>query len=171
MFVEYDTGEHELYDLNTDPYQLKSIPQTQNPGLYSTLQSRLDALRACTRAVCRANEWDTTVISTIPKTGATAVAPTANIKATFSEDMLASSINTTTFKLLEKGSTTKIGATVTYQPSTDTATLDPTSTLKSGLSYKAIVSTGAKDVAGNPLDQNSSMAGLQQKMWLFTVSP
>jgi arylsulfatase A-like enzyme len=171
MLVEYvDTGEHELYDLVADPFQLQSIPQTQNPGLYSTLQTRLDALRACTRAVCRANEWDTTVISTIPKTNATAVAPTANIKATFSEDMLASSINTTTFKLLEKGSTTKIGATVTYQPSTDTATLDPTTSLQKGATYKAIVSTGAKDVAGNPLDQNGSMAGLQQKMWLFTVS-
>jgi 3-oxoacyl-ACP reductase-like protein len=84
--------------------------------------------------------------------------------------MLASSITGQTFKLLEKGSTTKVGATVSYQPSTDTATLDPTTSLQKGATYKAIVSTGAKDVAGNPLDQNGSMAGLQQKMWLFTVS-
>jgi hypothetical protein len=172
IFTEYvDTGEHELYDLNTDPFQLESIPQTQNPQLYSTLQSRLDALRNCSRAVCRANEWDTKVISTIPKANATAVAPTANVKATFSEEMMASSINTTTFKLMEQGSTTKIAATVTYQASTDTATLDPTSSLKRGVTYKAVVTTGAKDVAGNPLDQNSSIAGLQQKMWVFTVSP
>jgi hypothetical protein len=51
-----------------------------------------------------------------------------------------------------------------------TAKLDPTGSLKSGFSYKAIVSTGAKDVAGNPLDQNSSTTGSQQKVWLFTVS-
>jgi N-acetylglucosamine-6-sulfatase len=93
MFTEYvDTGEHELYDLSTDPYQIQSKSQADNPQLYSTLQSRLNALRSCSRAVCRANEWDTKVISTTPKANAT-VAPTANIKATFSEDMMASSIN------------------------------------------------------------------------------
>jgi hypothetical protein len=84
--------------------------------------------------------------------------------------MMVSFINTTTFKLLQKGSTTKIGATLSYDASTDTATLDPNEPLKNGVTYKAIVSTGAKDAAGNPLDQNSSIAGLQQKAWLFTVS-
>jgi N-acetylglucosamine-6-sulfatase len=172
MFTEYvDTGEHELYDLVADPYQLESITQADNPQLYSTLQARLDALRSCSRAICRANEWDTQVISTTPKANATAVAPTANIKATFSEDMMASSINATTFKLFEEGSTIKVAATVSYDQITDTATLDPTNALKRGVTYKAIVSTGAKDVAGNSLDQNSSIAGLQQKTWLFTVSP
>jgi Bacterial Ig-like domain len=52
----------------------------------------------------------------------------------------------------------------------DTATLDPTNSLKNGVSYKAVVTTGAKDVAGNPLDQNTTTTGLQQKLWLFTVS-
>jgi arylsulfatase A-like enzyme len=171
MFIEYaETAEHELYDLNVDPYQLQSLPQTDNQQLYSQMQSRLDALRSCSRAICRANEWDTQVISTIPNANATAVAPTANIKATFSEDMMVSSINTTTFKLLQKGSTTQIAAALSYDASTDTATLDPTTSLRSGVTYKAIVSTGAKDVAGNPLDQNPTTAGLQQKAWLFTVS-
>jgi arylsulfatase A-like enzyme len=170
MFTEYvDTGEHELYDLVADPLQLESLPQVDNQQLYSTLQARLDALRACSRAVCRANEWDTQVISTIPKANANAVAPTANIKATFSEEMMASSINSTTFKLSEQGSTTKIGATVTYQPSTDTATLDPTNSLRRGVTYKAVVTTGAKDVAGNPLDQNPTTSASQQKAWSFTV--
>jgi len=170
MFVEYDTGEHELYDLNTDPFQLKSIPQAQNPPLYSTLQSRLDALRACTRAVCRANEWDTTVISTIPNVNATAVDPASNVQATFSEDMMATSINATTFQLMEQGSTTQVAATVSYDASTDTATLDPSSSLRSGVTYKAVVSTGATDMAGNALDQNPTKTGLQQQAWLFTVS-
>jgi len=83
---------------------------------------------------------------------------------------MASSINATTFKLLEQGSTTKVGATLTYQPSTDTATLDTTNSLKRGVTYKAVVSTGAKDVAGNPLDQNTTKTGLQKKAWLLTVS-
>jgi hypothetical protein len=39
-----------------------------------------------------------------------------------------------------------------------------------GVTYRAVVTTGAKDVADNPLDQDSSAAGLQQKVWSFTVS-
>jgi N-acetylglucosamine-6-sulfatase len=171
MFTEYtDTGEHELYDLNADPLQLESIRQTDNPQLYSQMQTRLDALRNCSRAICRAHEWDTKVISTIPNANATAVAPTSNIRATFSEDMMASSITGQTFKLMEQGSTTRIAAALSYDESTDTATLDPTTSLRSGVTYRAVVSTGAKDVAGNPLDQNPAAAGLQQKVWSFTVS-
>ena len=54
MFVEYaETAEQELYDLSADPYQLQSKPRTGNEQLYSTLQSRLDALRACSGEACR----------------------------------------------------------------------------------------------------------------------
>jgi hypothetical protein len=189
MFIEYDTGEHELYDLSTDPYQLESIKQGDAPQLYSTLQSRLDALRACSGEGCRSAEWFTStmpptdpvpgpprVTSTSPEDTATGVAPTANLTATFSEEMLVSedplvsSINTKTFKLFEQGSTTKLSATVSYSAATDTATLDPTATLRSGVTYKAVVTTGAKDVAGNPLDQNPNLSGSQQYRWFFTVS-
>ena len=177
MFLEYaDTGEKELYDLNFDPYQLESKPQAGNEQLYSTLQTRLDALRACSREGCRSAEGfaDTAsprVTSTIPTAGAPAVAPSSNLKATFSEEMMASSINGQSFKLFEQGSTTRIAATVRYEASTDTATLDPANSLRKGNSYKAVISTGAKDAAGNPLDQNIATTGLQQKTWLFTVSP
>jgi hypothetical protein len=171
MFTEYvDTGERELYDLIADPYQLESKPRAGNEQLYSDLQTRLNALRNCSRSGCRAAEWDTRVISTLPKANAIAIAPTANVKATFSEDMLASSITGQTFKLFKQSSTTKIAAAVSYSASTDTAMLNPTNTLRRGITYKAVISTGAKDVAGNPLDQNSSTTGLQQKAWSFTVS-
>jgi N-acetylglucosamine-6-sulfatase len=181
MFVEYaKTAEQELYDLGADPYQLESIPQSDNPQLYSTLQSRLNGLRACSGAVCRANEWDTKVISTIPKAGAAGVAPSANLTATFSEKMMASSITKSTFKLFKlntDGSSTQI-TDVTVSLSTDglKATLNPfgtstTTHLASNTKYKGVITTGAKDVAGNPLDQNTTTTGLQQKTWLFTVSP
>jgi hypothetical protein len=80
--------------------------------------------------------------------------------------MLVSSITGQNFKLFKKGSTTKIAATVSYNADTDTATLDPTNNLRRGLTYKAVVTTGAKDLAGNRLDQTT---GLQQKVWYFTV--
>ena len=84
--------------------------------------------------------------------------------------MLASSVNAKTFTPSKEGSSTKIAATVDYSTATDTATPDPTDPLWRGGTHKAVVSTGAKDVAGNPLDQNSSTTGLQQKAWSFTVS-
>ena len=109
------------------------------------------------------------VISTVPTANATGVAPTANVMATFSEDMLASTINTTTFKLFKKGSTTQLVAAVSYDASTDTATLNPNRNLTSGVTYKAVVTTGAKDSAGSVLDQNPT-TGSQQMAWFFTVS-
>jgi len=104
------------------------------------------------------------VIRTSPTANATGVVPTTDVTATFSEDMLVSSINGTTFKLFKKGSTTKIAAKVSYpDPNSPpfTAILNPTDSLKSGVTYKAVVTTGAKDVASNPLTQ--------QYRWFFTV--
>ena len=110
------------------------------------------------------------VTSTVPGSNATGVAPSANPTATFSEDMDSGTINAKTFKLLVSGSTTRLPAAISYSTSTDTATLDPTDSLRAGVTYKAVVTTGAKDLAGNALDQNSTNTGLQQKAWSFTVS-
>jgi hypothetical protein len=119
-----------------------------------------------------------TVLSTYPTANATGVAPSANLTATFSEKMMASSINTQTFKLFKvnlDGTQTQI-TNVTVALSTDglKATLDPfgTSTilLEKRIKYMGVVTTEARDVAGNQLDQNTTTAGLQQKAWSFTVS-
>jgi hypothetical protein len=193
MFTQYlDTGEYELYDLNTDPYQLVSKTQAEAPQLYSTLQSRLDALRACSGEGCRSAEgFPSTMPPTDPVPGpprvtntspahtAIGVAPSANLTATFSEKMMISSITKSTFKLFKlnpDGTQTQI-TNVTVALSTDglVATLNPfgtstTTHLARNTKYKAVITTGAKDVAGNQLDQ-STTAGLQQKTWTFTTSP
>jgi hypothetical protein len=109
------------------------------------------------------------VTRTSPAAGAKDVFATAKVTATFSEDMRASTINGQTFKLFRNGSTTKVGASVSYSAGTDRATLKPTNSLQRGDTYKAVVSTGAKDLAGNQLDQNSNLSGLQQKVWIFTT--
>jgi hypothetical protein len=108
------------------------------------------------------------VISTVPKANTDEVAPTANIRATFSEDMREASVKNA-FKLFRKGSTNQIDAAVTYDAATDTATLNPTNNLRREATYKAVVSTWAKDVAGNRLDQNPSLDGLQKKVWFFEI--
>jgi hypothetical protein len=107
------------------------------------------------------------VTSTVPGANVKGVDPTINVKATFSEDMLVSedplvsSITGKTFKLFKQGSTTKLAATVSYDEATDTATLNPTNNLSRGATYKAVVTTGAKDLASNPL--------AQQYGWFFTI--
>jgi hypothetical protein len=111
-----------------------------------------------------------TVTSTVPASNATQVAPGVNVTATFSETMAASTISGTTFKLREKGSSTNLAAAISYDPGTRTATLDPNNQLLTGITYKAIVTTGAKDLADNRLDQNPTSTGSQQKAWTFTVS-
>jgi hypothetical protein len=107
------------------------------------------------------------VISTFPRGGGE-VGPAVNVTATFSEDMRPASVMNA-FKLFKKGSTNQIAAAVTYDAATDTATLNPTNNLRRGVTYKAVVSTVAKDVAGNRLDQDGSRGGLQQKVWFFEI--
>ena len=109
------------------------------------------------------------VQSTVPTANATGVAPGANITATFSEAMRTNSINGTTVQLFRAGTTTAIGAVVSYDATAKKAILNPNSNLRLGTKYKAVVTTGAQDLAGNRLDQNSSLNGLQQKAWTFTI--
>jgi hypothetical protein len=109
------------------------------------------------------------VTSTTPANNARGVAPGANVIATFSEAMQGSSVTTATFKLKKAGTTTFLGATVTYDPATKKATLNPNNNLRLGATYVATVRRGAKDVAGNSLDQNATTAGNQNKSWKFTV--
>ncbi len=73
------------------------------------------------------------------------------------------------FKLFKKGSTNQIAAQVSYDAETDTATLNPDNNLRRDVTYKAVVTTVAKDVAGNRLDQDDSRGGLQQKVWFFEI--
>jgi N-acetylglucosamine-6-sulfatase len=56
-YVEYPTtGEKELYDLKTDPYELRNIYASAPPTLLSDLQTRLDALKSCAGAECKRAE-------------------------------------------------------------------------------------------------------------------
>ncbi len=56
-YFEYEeTGEEELYDLESDPYQLESIHESADPALLSRLRARLEGLEDCTGAECREAE-------------------------------------------------------------------------------------------------------------------
>ena len=70
-------------------------------------------------------------------------------------------VTVSTFMLSKQGTTTSLGAAVSYDPATKKATLNPVVDLRSGTTYTATVTTGVKDKAGNALTT--------QKVWSFTV--
>jgi hypothetical protein len=125
---------------------------------------------------------DTIVLDTVKPTVSTAT-PTGtgigrgtNVAATFSEKMRPTSITNSTFKLYKvtsSGTTQVTNVTVTLSTNGLKATLDPfgtsTAQLARNTKYKAVVTTGARDLAGNRLDQNPMTAGNQQKSWTFTT--
>jgi arylsulfatase A-like enzyme len=55
-YIEYVTGERELYDLKKDPYQLQNIASEAPSALLQQLATQLAALRQCAGESCRTAE-------------------------------------------------------------------------------------------------------------------
>jgi arylsulfatase A-like enzyme len=55
-YVEYRTGEIELYDLISDPYQLQNLASSADPQLLADLAARLNELSTCQAEACRTAE-------------------------------------------------------------------------------------------------------------------
>jgi len=53
LYVEYGTGERELYDLKDDPFQLANRIDDVDPALLAALENRLAALASCAADGCR----------------------------------------------------------------------------------------------------------------------
>ncbi len=102
-----------------------------------------------------------TVISVAPANIATAICPNTLVTATFSEAMQSSTINTTTFTLTGPG-LTSVAGTVAYVGASDVATFTPNSPLALNTLYTATITTGAQDLAGDPLANNY--------VWTFTTN-
>ncbi|MDP9437993.1 MAG: Ig-like domain-containing protein [Actinomycetota bacterium] len=114
--------------------------------------------------------------ATTPANSATGRARKTNLTVAFSEKMDPATTNKSTFKLYKvtsTGTTQVTNVAVSLSPDGLKATLDPfgaTSTLLAAKTkYKAVVTAGAKDLAGNALDQKPTAAGNQPKVWYFTT--
>lgn len=53
LYVEYDNGENEYYDLRADPLQIDNLARQAASSTISRLSARVAALRACRGASCR----------------------------------------------------------------------------------------------------------------------
>ena len=101
------------------------------------------------------------VISVAPPDGSSGICPNTVVTATFNEAMKSSTINTTTFTLTGPG-TTPVAGVVTYVASSNTATFTPNNPLALDTLYTATITTGAEDLAGDPLASDY--------VWTFTTS-
>jgi len=99
-----------------------------------------------------------TVISTVPANGATAVPINQVLTATFSTAMNCATLTSTTFTVAGPG-TTAVAGTVTCTGAV--ATFTPSANLANNILYTATITTGATDVAGDPLASNY--------VWTFTT--
>jgi CSLREA domain-containing protein len=113
------------------------------------------------------------VTTTTPPRGEAGVDRDINLSATFSERMDRATLKASTFKLFRvnsNGNTTQItGVAVSSTTDGLKATLNPNSRLVANTEYKAVVTTAAKDRAGNRLDQSSTQPNNQPKEWTFTT--
>ena len=117
------------------------------------------------------------VIDVRPAEGATGVSIVSSnnpyayhkVVAFFSKDMRERSLFRA-FQVFKKGSDTPItDYGVWYNEAQRKVILEPEIALQRGITYKAVVSTQAEDLAGNRLDQNRNRDGLQPKVWYFTM--
>lgn len=107
---------------------------------------------------------DTTppIISTVsPLPNAKGVPPEARVTATFSKDMDPATFNTTTFKLVEKATSTPVAGTIVYDSPTQGVTFRPKRALANNTTYQVTITADVKDKAGNALAQEDT--------WEFTV--
>lgn len=103
------------------------------------------------------DDIEPTVTSTDPLDDAIDVERNKTVEATFSEEMDPSTINTSTFTLMQGSNA--VSGDVNY--SGLMATFNPTNTLSAETVYTATITTEAKDLAGNALAAD--------KVWSFTT--
>jgi hypothetical protein len=140
------------------------------PTVAGTYEFRLFANNGFSRLATSSNviattgSGDTTpptVTSVSPTSGATGVSLASNITATFSEELAAGSVTTSTFELRDS-SDTLVPASVTYQSTTHRAVLVPTDPLYEVSGYTAILKTGITNTTGIHLPDEYS--------WAFTTA-
>ena len=124
---------------------------------------------------------DTTAptVASVTPTKTTGVSRTLNITATFSEPVdkaTAEAIDPTTQKsvnvklITTASSGNQVAATVSCDADPcNKVTITPNRSLAANTKYRAIVTTGVKDLAANKLDQDSIKTGNQPKTWTFTI--
>ena len=126
---------------------------TGNGGGTATITATIGSLTPATASVTV--DPLPTITFKSPADGATSVAINSTISATFSEAVNTSTVTTSTFTV--SGSVT---GTIALSGGNTIATFMPSSSLAYGTTYTVTLTTGIKDIAGNPIAATS---------WSFTT--
>ena len=110
-----------------------------------------------------------TVVSTVPANKAKHASTTANVTAKTSEAVRKLTVTKANAFIVVAGTTTHLKAKVTWKAGSHRIVLNPKTNLAHGTTYQVTITTKVLDLAGNPLDQNKSKAGVQKKTWKFTT--
>jgi hypothetical protein len=141
-----------------------------NTAYTVTLTGGAAAIRDLQNAPLATTTWSFTtaaapaaiVAARTPAVNATNVVTNTNVTATFSLNV--AGVNGTTFTLRRVSNNTLVGAGVTYNATTRTATLNPNANLVAGVQYRATLTGGAAAIRvapnGTPLTTTS---------WTFTT--
>lgn len=100
------------------------------------------------------------IVSVSPANGASGVPSSVTVNVSFSKAMNASTINASSVLLKLTSSGASVAGVVSYNAATFTATFTPSSPLSFSTGYTVIVTTDAKDIAGNSLTTGFSSAFL-----------
>jgi hypothetical protein len=104
-----------------------------------------------------------TVLSVAPSPGASNIPGNTRVIATFSKAMNPDTLTNLTFTLAERETGAAVpDVEVTYEPLTNQATLNSINDLSAGIAYRATITTGVQDQAGNALTEAFT--------WDFTVA-
>jgi hypothetical protein len=133
-------------------------------GTYFGVKSSGDAALRSAEALARNGTTppSPTVLSVDPPRDAVNVRRDINVSATFSIAMNPDTLTTDNFWIMSAATNLRVEGTVTYDPSSATATFTPTKRpLEPGV-YQATITTGVKGRAGNALTEDYT--------WQFTVA-
>lgn len=146
----YDVGSVKKFTITDHgtTYTAADVPLTVND--YQTVYSYIPTV----------DDTPPTLSSTRPDNGALTYM-NSSINAVFSEGMMASTLNASSFMVTRNSDGAPVSGPVSYNNSSRTATLQPTGGLEPNTAYTATITTAVTDLAGNAL--------ADQYQWSFTT--
>lgn len=97
------------------------------------------------------NDSTKPTVTTVPADAATSIVVSANLTATFNEEIKSGDIKQSNFTLIKASDGSIISGALTYNAATKTATFDPASNLSASTAYIWTISN-IRDTSGNVLD-------------------
>jgi Domain of unknown function (DUF4082)/Bacterial Ig-like domain len=102
-----------------------------------------------------------------PSRGAVHVKVVVKVKTAFSEPVRRRSLTASSVRLVRKGSTKAVRATMTYDAAHRRVVLHPRKALRHRTTYRVVITTYVLDTYGNRFDQDRKKPGLQKMTWTF----